>query len=390
MEAQKTKRFTVVQLTVLITVGLAGVMIAPERVCGGQVGGAEDLVKGAPAGRPGRGAHDHCYPARLINEHPLYPQLLRLETHIERLNNVSARRWDLDWYSTQLTDTPLLLVAPQFPEFNADMYASYISSWRQQRVNSLPQRDTQLSADLASRLRWVEKQLRTELEDKLQRAAYSEELRLAREKAELIRRHQEALINADLTPLRAMDKDQETPSQRAAIMAKIAAAMTREKEDSQRILNEYEARMREEAQVALITEQQKLWETMKKRLQTSVSSGSKTATRMSKRLSLMEAVPYDGGVVEWKADATGPFSEDRRASGADRDAALGAAGEQVAAALGRQRGLLRNQIYRETVLAVSKTAVELDVSINIPPLEKASGQDITEQLRPLLRRMWQQ
>jgi hypothetical protein len=187
-----------------------------------------------------------------------------------------------------------------------------------------------------------------------------------------------------------MDKDQETPSQRAAIMAKIAAAMTREKEESQRILNEYEARMREEAQVAFVTEQQKLWETMKKRLQTSVSSGSKTATRMSKRLSLMEAVPYDGGVVEWKADATGPFSEDRRASGADRDAAFGAAGEQVAAALGRQRGLLRNQIYRETVLAVSKTAVELDVSINIPPLEKASGQDITEQLRPLLRRMWQQ
>ena len=384
------KRVTAVQMAVLIAVGLGGIMIAAKGVSGQQAGDPEGPVSGPHARLPRAGTQGHCYPAQLINEHPLYPQLLRLEVQIRRLSNVSAASWDLDWYGIPPTATSLLFVFPQPPEFNAHTYATYIRNWRQQRIESLPQPGTQLAADLQSRLRWIERQLRTDLEEKLQTAAYSEELRLARKQAELVREHQEALINADVRPLRAMDKDQETASQRAAITAKMAAAMTREKEESKRILDQYEARMREEAQVAFVAAQQQLWETMKKRRQTSVSSGSKTATRMSKRLSLMEAVAYDAGVLEWKPDSVGPIWEGRRDPEADFNAAFAAAGQEVAVALGAQRGKLRNEIYRETVLAVSKSAIEVGVSINIPPLGKASGEDMTERLRPLLHRMWQQ
>ncbi len=384
------KRVTAVQVAVLIAVGLVGTTIAPEGVSGRQVGDPENSISRPHVRLPRAGTHGHCYPAQLINEHPLYPQLLRLETQIRRFSKVSSTRWDLDWYSAPPVNTPLLLVAPQPPEFDAYAYATHIKNWHQQRIASLPQPSTQLAADLQSRLRWMEKRLRTDLEEKLKRAAYSEELRLARKRAELVRRHQEALINADVMLPQVAETDEGRPSQREVIMAKIAAEMAREKEESQLILDEYATRMRQEAQVAFVTAQQQLWETMKKRRQTSVSSGSKTATRMSKRLSLMEAVGYDVGILEWKPDAAGLFSESRGDPEADFEAALAAAGRQVAEALGAQRGKLRNQIYREAVLAVSKTAIELDVSISIPPLDEAGGQDMTESLRPLLRRMWQQ
>jgi len=377
------------KIAALLAVLLAGMIVLSKATSMHPAGGAEDPTVAAPAASPLAPCRGHVYPAQLMAEHPLYPQLLRLDAEIQRLSAISAAAWEGDWQRPLAPYTRLVLIGPELPQFGADAYQRYSQSWQRRRVQAVPQPTDELASDLDARLRWIERNLRTDLQKKLQAAHYAQDLELARKEAEIIRKYQEALMNADLLGPRASEGSDAPPSQREQILAKIEAQMAQERQASQRLFAEYEAKIRQEAQVAFAQAQQELWDKMKKRLQTSVSSGSKIGTRLSKRLGSFASADYTADVLEWKPGAGGILIHGADQRSADAGALYEAAGRRAASALRQRRAKLSREIYSETVLAVRKSAMELGADVCIPPLEPATGDDLTHSMRPLLRQMWQ-
>ncbi len=377
------------KIAALLAVLLAGMIVLSKAASMRPAGGAEDPTVAAAVASLQEARHGHVYPAQLMAEHPLYPQLLRLDAEIQRLTAISSVGWERDWQRPFAPYTPLVLIGPELPQFGAGAYERYCQSWQRRRVQAAPQPTGELAPDLQARLRWSERNLRTDLQKKLQAACYARDLELARKEAELVRKYQEALMNADLLGPRRSEGSDALPSQHEQILAAIEAQMAQQREASQRLLAQYEAKIRQEAQVTFAQAQQELWDKMKKRLQTSVSSGSKIGTRLSKRLSSFESTDYTADVLEWKPDAEGIFIQGADQRSAEVGAFYEAAAGRAASALRERRSKLSRDIYSETVLAVRKSAMELGAEVCIPPLEPATGDDLTASMRPLLRQMWQ-
>ncbi len=377
------------QIAALLIAVLAGTIALSKHSEMQSAGPASNVSPQGMARPPHKDAQGYVYPARLINEHPLYGQLARLDAEIRRLNATSAVAWQRQWQGSITPDMRLTFIPPQLPGYDEDTYAGYRHIWQQQRTEGLPQPNlTELAPDLQARLRWIERNLRTDLDRKLEGARYAEDLRLARTRAELVRKHQEALSNADLVLPRSREGTAAITSQREKILAKIESQMAQERAASQALLTEYEAKMRQEAQLAFVAAQMELWDNMKKRLQRSVTSGSKTAARLSKVLSDWQSADYSADVLEWQPSGAGVFAPDTEPTDTEFSALYEGSGRRVASVLGLRRGSLNRAIYQETALAVRKCAMELGVDVTIPPLEPPSGEDMTETIRPLLRRMW--
>jgi hypothetical protein len=248
----------------------------------------------------------------------------------------------------------------------------------------------ELAPDLQARLRWIERQLRGDLEQKLQAARYSRQLELSRKEAELVRTYQEALMNADLMSATGGTRANRPTPERERILARIETQMTEQVEASQRLLNEYEAKMRQDTELTFAATQQQIWEKMQERLHSTVNSGSKTADRLSKELSSWKTSDYSGPATVWHLDPSGVLGGDLQPDRVEVTVAFTAARGRLAAALAIQKARLSGQIYDETVLAMHKSALQTGFRLTIPPMQPSDGPDVTELLRPQLRTMWQQ
>ncbi len=375
------------QLAVLLIVILAGIALvswATSALPSHRGVGADAIVKELQPGVRG-----YVHPARLMSEHPLYGELQRLDSEISRLSLAPHASWEYDWSGLSKFDMRHTLIAPAIPEPYKAHLDQYQREWREQLKQRVPHASDELAEDLRARLQWSEQGLRTDLDAKLAAAQHSQELQLARKRAELVRTYQEALMNADLFPRALVDGEQSGPTERERIMARIEAEMVKEKQASERLLAEYDAKMRDEAQVAFVTAQQEVWELMQKRLESSVTSGSKIAAGLSKYLSKPDSQDFSADSIEWDPGDSAAFWEENGDSASEFDDLYAAACQRVAEALSRQRSALSREIYDETVLAIRKCDFEVGAELTISPTDPEFGEDLTESVRPLLRRMWQ-
>ena len=386
----RASRIAAWQIATLVAVMLVGAIVISQTTFAPASRSDTDApIKSSDLTWGALGETCHAYPARLMSEHPLYPQLMRLDAEIARFSSLTVHRWERRWHWGPRPDSTLVLIGPQPPGFDSVTYDDYVTLWRQSRTNAFAASPSELAPDLMARLGWIEQQLRGDLEQKLQATRYAEQLELSRKEADLVRKYQEALMNADLMVRRRGESTDAAPSERERILARIEAQMAEQADASQRLLDEYEARMRQEAQLAFDTAQQQVWQKMQKRLHSSVSSGSKTADRLSKLLSNWEVPDYSGRVLVHQSSAVDVLTHEYEPGGTDVEAVYASAGNRLAAMLSVQKSRLSRRIYDETVLAVRKSALEAGTRLTVPPTQPTAGPDVTEQLRPQLRRMWQ-
>ncbi len=366
-------------LAVLLLAGMAIYALAP---------GA------APTSRmqtPIAAAHEapgHVYPARLMSEHPLYPMLLRLGRRIDSLCE-TADLVDPRQTALAIDALAVTLDPPAVPSWDATTLGESLAAAMPPASPDTEPVQPDLAPDLKARMHWIERTVDAELERKLEAARYGQELALARRRAELVRRYQEALMNVDLPPARhGGDADTGATAGRAQLEAAIEAQMQEARLQAEAEFVRQADEIRRAARQTVATAERDIAAEMRARQETSVSSGSKIIDRLSNTLSSVQGSDFSAEVMEWAPRAPRAQQAADSTVRASFDEVYQAAAARVADDIGRRRLQLSRAIYNETVLIVRKCALQEGIDLTIPPLQPADGRDLTEDLRPLVRRAW--
>ncbi len=329
--------------------------------------------------RPG-----HVYAAQLLSEHPLYEQARRLDQE-----SAALRR------PLQVPTAPpvflelgeLFLPGPQPPAFPLEQFESQRHEWQLSLLPDRPAETTALAPDLAAELAWQRQVAEKEARTALLRLTAQSDSRVAEARAAAVRARQEALNNAGLdlsnrgreaaaAAQRTRDQlwqeiEQETNRARIAAEAQLAEA--------RRQVNEEMAR-RIAAATADVTAR------MQKRMEIRLKSGSETKNRMSKTLTPPQPLGLEPGVPWQPAPAAEPHTAKSSAQSlvaADRQTR-----EAQIARLTAARSHLQAQLYDAVALAVLRSAGIHGWDLRLPPDDPAEGPDLTERVRPEIRRVF--
>ncbi len=203
---------------------------------------------------------------------------------------------------------------------------------------------------------------------------------------EAVRSRQEALNNAGLD-LTAKGREAIAAAQRTreALWAEIEQETSQAQAQAEARLSEVRRRIATETEQHLAAATADAWARMQKRTETAAKSGSETRNRMSKAVAPPEPLEMEQ-VAAWRpSDAPGGqlqppvgpmLSADRRTR------------EAQAARLAVGRAQLTQQAYDGVARAVLRIGGLHNWDIQLPPDEPIAGSDMTEQVRPELRRMF--
>jgi hypothetical protein len=329
----------------------------------------------------------HVYIARLLSEHPLYPQYQRLAQEIASLQKPCV-----------LPTTPpvflelgeLFLPGPQPPRFPLEQFELRRAEWRLTLVPVQPASLAALDADLLAELRWSKTQAEERASAQVMLLESREDARVAEVRAEAVRRHQEALNNVGLN-LTATDREardardaaeqqerrrlwteieQEVAAARAAADQTMAASRQQIDDDLQAQLRDLEA---------------EAWQRVEKRREIFVKSGSEIRTRMSNAMTPPEPMSLSQG-LSWQPGGAGGAIAPEVTGLLQREQRLRQAQKALLVA---KRADLAVQIERGVELAVRRLAGLEGIRLTVPPLQAAEGSDMTESLRPAVRKMFQ-
>lgn len=329
----------------------------------------------------------HVYIARLLSEHPLYPQYQRLAQEIASLQK-----------PCMLPTTPpvflelgeLFLPGPRPPRFPLEQFELRRAEWR---LTLLPVPPTSLAAldeDLLAELRWSKTQAEERAAAQIRLLESQAQAQVADVRAEAVRRHQEALNNVglDLTATdrearEARDAAEQVERQRlwAEIEQEVAAART----VSGRALAASQQQIEQDLQAQLKDLETDAWQRVEKRREIFVKSGSEIRTRMSKAMTPPQPLSLSQG-LSWQPTGAGGAIAPEVTGLLQREQRLRQA---QAALLIAKRADLAVQIERGVELAVRRVAGLESIRLTVPPLQAAKGSDLTESLRPTLRQMFQ-
>ncbi len=371
---------SIAALAVLLLAGMAIYALTPG---GAPTASFEQAPTTAADGAPG-----HVYPARLMSEHPMYPMLLRLGRRIDSLCETA------DLLDTRQTESALQALAvtlhpPVAPSWDVTTLGEFLAAAMPPATFGTQPAQLELAPDLKARMRWIERTVGGELERKLEAARYEQELTLARRRAELVRSYQEALMNADIPPARqAGDADASARTGRARLEADIEARMQEARLQAEAEFARQVEQIRHAARESVAAAERDIAAEMRARQETSVSSGSKIVDRLSNSLSSVQGSEFSAEIMEWAPHAPDSSTAADSPARASFDVIYQAAAARVADDIGRRRLQLSRAIYNETVLMVRKCALQEGIELNIPPLQPADGRDLTEDLRPVVRRAW--
>lgn len=341
-----------------------------------------------PPGPAKYAATGHVYPARLMSEHPLHPMLLRLGRRVDGLRGTTPALGSAEWTPLEPQTLAAALSPPSVPSWDATALETLVCEAMPTAALVPAPAELELAPDLRARMRWLERSIGTQLDRTLEAARYERELALARRRAELVKQYQEALMNADLPPTKRTDADTDASPGRAQLEAAIEAQMQQARVQAEAEFARYSEQTRRSAQQKIAAARRDVATEMRSRQETSVSSGSKTVGRLSKALTSIQGGDYSAEGINWAPDVPGAETGADSSVQGDLDTLYAEAAGRVADGLERRRLQLGKAIYEETVLAVRKCALQEGIVVSIPPLQPAEGQDMTERLRPLIRRSW--
>lgn len=328
----------------------------------------------------------YVYVAQLINEHPLYPQYQRLEAEIAALRRTQRRALFVKPVVPEMPE--VFFPAPEYPEDFAAQWAERRQEWE---LTLLPDRPAvsaeELAADLQAELQWQRRQiLRWAAAEWAQKEALAQAA-VAEARAAALRARQEALNNAGLNlQLPRREAQQAAEAERQRLWAEIEAETQKAREEAARRLEAEQAQLEALVRERIEAVEAKARQRMEKRTEIFLKSGSESRAQMSKEMAWATEEPGFAGAYWQPSVAFQP--ENYQAS----IQPLQRAEQRVRAAqadrLARARARLSKQLWEATALAVLRIAGLQGWRIYFPPEEPARGRNLTEQIRPELRRMY--
>lgn len=344
--------------------------------CGRQPAPAVSLL--APA-RQG-----HVYVAQLMSEHPLYDQYRRLDLEIAALRR-GCETPEVSPVFLELGE--LFLPGPEPPEFPVARFAGRKAEWRLALLPDLPAPSTSLPADLAAELSWQQRRAERLASQQLARVIAREEECVARERAAAVRARQEALNNAGLDLTLNIREAREAGAQkRQQLWAEIEAETARAQTQAEARITAESQQIEGTLRRQMAAVEAEISARHENRAQISIKSGSELRSRMSNTLTPPDPLPPGEGAT-WR-----PTSELSTSRFEPTLAPLIEADRRVrlaqAARLAAIRADLGADIFRATALAVLRSAGLKGWQIYLPPEERTVGRDLTEQIRPELKRMF--
>jgi len=328
----------------------------------------------------------YVYVAQLINEHPLYRQYQRLEAEIAALRHTPQHDPIIKPFFLKMPE--VFFPVPASPEGYSELWAERRQEWE---LTLLPDRPVvsaeELAADLRAELHWQRQQiLRWAAAEWAQKEAEAQAA-VAEARAAALRARQEALNNAGLNlQLPRREAQQAAEAERQRLWAEIEAETQKAREEAERRLAAEQAQLEALVQERLKRVEAEKRQRMEKRTEIFLKSGSESREQMSKEMAWATEEPSLAGVY-WQPSAY-LRAEDYRASLKP----LRRAEERVRAAqavrLAKARAHLSKQLWDATALAVLRIAGLQGWRIYFPPEEPARGQNLTEQIRPELRKMY--
>lgn len=326
----------------------------------------------------------HVFLAQLVAEHPLCEQYRRLEQEIAALRAPCS--------APAISPVPLelgemFLPAPDLPSFPLEQFEHRRQAWE---LTLLPERDsytTQLAPDLAAELEWTRHRLQRQGQRRIDEFTAHEQACVAELRAAAVRARQEALNNAGLDPKLTDAAAEETArKERQRLLDEIEAETNAARAEAEERIAQERAGIEAETQAEIEQAEAAVGERMQERLQVFVKNGSETRARMSNAitppspLGAAESVSWQPTTVPPSAafqPTLRPLLEADRRTRMAQAARLAAARAELGAAL-----------FEATALAVQRIAGLHDWRVYLPPQEPATGQDMTERVRPELRRMF--
>lgn len=326
----------------------------------------------------------HVYVAQLVSEHPLYEQYRRLEQEIASLQ-VSCTVPAVPPVPLELG--ALFLPGPELPRFPLEQFEHRRALWQ---ATLLPERpvttSTELAPDLVAELQWQRHQLERQEQRQIDVLEARENECVAELRAAAVRARQEALNNAGLNiKLPEREAQEAAEKERRRLWDEIEAETAAARAQAQERIATETARIQAETEVAMTEAERSVRQRVQKRLEVFVKTGSETPRRMSNAV-VPPSPPVSAPGVSWQT-ATPPSGEFQPTLPplleADRRTRLAQASRLALA-----RAKLGADIFEATALAVERIAGLHDWRLYLPPEEPATGADMTERVRPELRRLF--
>ncbi|MCE5238303.1 hypothetical protein LLH23_07395 [bacterium] len=280
----------------------------------------------------------------------------------------------------------LFLPGPEPPRFPVDRFEAERRRWQLTLLPDRPAETPELAPDLAAELARERRTAELRARRELAEATSREQERVAEKRAEAVRARQEALNNAGLD-LTARGREAIAAAQRTreVLWAEIEQETSQAQAQAQARLAEVRQRIAAETEQHLASATADARARMQKRTETAAKSGSETRNRMSKTVAPPEPLEMVQGAAWRPTDVSGGqlqptvepmLSADRRTR------------EAQAARLSVGRAQLLQQAYDGVARAVLRIGGTHNWDLQLPPDGPAAGSDMTEQVRPELRRMF--
>ena len=329
-------------------------------------------------------APGHAYVAQLLVEHPLYPQLQRLEQELAALRQPGAVPATAPLF---LELGELFLPGPEPPRFPLAQFAEHRRQWELALLPDRPAQPSELAADLKAELQWQQRLAHRWAEQELVDATAREDAAVAEARAQAVRDRQEALNNAGLD-LNLADREAQAAAQseRQRLWQQIDIEEAQARSLAEEHIAAEQERINAELQRRLAAAETQAERRMRKRTANPVNSGSGMATRMSNMMTPPEP-PARLERYSWRPTAlpsAGDFQPNYGPLLA-RDQQLRAA---QAVRLAAARAELAASLYEATAVATKRIGMMHRWQVLLPPDEPATGRDLTEQIRPELRALF--
>ena len=325
------------------------------------------------------------YVARLITEHPLYPQYQRLGEEIASLRRGCSVPQVRPVF---LELGELFLPPPDPPVFPLREFEARHSQWQLTMLPDRPVTVATLEPDLQAELSWARAQAQQEAATQIEQMQAQQAACVAQVRAEAVKERQEAMSNAGLDMgIAEKDvpaaQDREQQRLRAEVEQAVAAAQVAADQRVSQGRQQIEEQMRGKIAAA----EARISARMKRRTEIFVKSGSEMRTRLSKALVPPEPLAMGTGLL-WR-----PKAEVAAAKGPEPAVTAMLQREQTlrgaqAAVLVARRADMAADLERGTELAVRRIAGLRGIRVHFPPTEAPAGADLTEQFRAGLRQMF--
>lgn len=330
----------------------------------------------------------HVYLAPLMSEHPLYEQYRRLEQEIAYLRRPCTAP-EVTPLTLDLGE--LIIPGPEPPAFPLDDFNEQRREWQLTLIPERIPEVTELAPDLAALVEWERAQAE-ETRLAAMAAAEAEGNRLVAEaRATAVRERQEALNNAGLNlnlTLPEREIEAAVAAERERLWKEIYAAEAAARAAADQRIASLAREVDAQASRDIASAEQQAWQSMQKRNQISVKSGSETKVSMSNSIAPPKAMPLERQ-VSWR-----PRLDMGSVRGLQPSLPQLAAQDQrlraaQAARLAAERARLGSTIIDAVGLAAQRVAGLQGLSLVFPPTQRAEGRNVTERLRRPLREMFE-